>query len=100
MGHSTNASIDRLMRAIVLLETPEECRALFEDLCTIKEIQNMATRLDAAILLSQGENYQDISRDVGASTATVSRVGRNYYYGSDGYKRIVARLRETEGKTP
>jgi TrpR-related protein YerC/YecD len=96
MASYTNESIDRLMKAIALTDTPEECRALFEDLCTIKEIQNMAMRLDTAIMISKGENYQEISKQVGASTATISRVSRSYYYGSDGYKKTIERLNALE----
>ena len=96
MPDYTNASIERLMRAVAMIETPEECKALFDDLCTIKEMQNMAMRLDTAIMLSRRENYQAISRDVGVSTATISRVSRNYYYGSGGYQRIIKRLEEAE----
>lgn len=90
-------SIDRLFKAISLLETPEECAAFFEDICTITEIQDMAQRLDAAILLSQGVNYQNISKTAGVSTATISRVSRCVSYGSGGYKLIIDRLKDTEG---
>ncbi|MBO4235070.1 MAG: hypothetical protein J5928_01330 [Firmicutes bacterium] len=96
MSKYENESVDRLMRAISLIDSPEECRMLFEDLCTIKEIQNMAMRLDTATLLSQGINYQEISKRTGASTATITRVGRSYNYGKDGYKMILSRLDETE----
>lgn len=96
MAKYTNDSIDRLMKAISLVESPQECRALFDDLCTIKEMQNMAMRLDTAIMLSKGINYQEISKQTGASTATISRVSRCYNYGDDGYKNIIAKLAETE----
>ena len=96
MAKYTNASIDRLMQALTLIESPEECRALFDDLCTIKELQNMATRLDTAIMIADGVNYQEISKKTGASTATISRVSRAYNYGDDGYKSIIAKLRKTE----
>ena len=92
MANYTNASIDRLMRVVSMLKTPEECRNFFYDLCTIKELQNMAMRLDTAIMLSKGENYMTISREVGSSAATISRVSRSYHYGSDGYKTVIKRL--------
>ena len=69
-------SIDRLFDTIVNLKTREECRAYFEDICTIKEIQDMAQRLDTAILLDQGCSYQRIAQEVGVSTATIGRVSR------------------------
>ena len=85
-----------LFEAILTLETEEECAAFFDDICTITEMQDMAQRLDAAILLDQGENYQTISKQVGVSTATISRVSRCINYGSGGYKVIIDRLKETE----
>ena len=96
MPKYTNDSIKRLMKAISLIETQEECEALFDDLYTIKEIQNMAQRLDAAILLSEGVSYQEISKQTGASTTTISRVSRCYNYGDEGYKNIIRKLREED----
>lgn len=96
MAHYKNESIDRLMKAISLLDNKEECEALFDDLCTIKELQNMAQRLDTAILLSQGASYQEISKITGASTTTISRVSRCYNYGDEGYKKIIEKLKEEE----
>ncbi len=96
MAGYTSKSIDRLMKAISLIKTPEECRAFFDDLCTIKELQNMAMRLDTALLLEKGVNYQEISRQTGASTATISRVSRCYNYGDEGYKNIIEKLKKEE----
>ena len=87
-------SIDRLYRALLLLETEEECAAFLEDLCTIMELQDMAQRLDAAVMLKQGHNYQKISREIGISTATISRVSKCINYGSGGYNLILERLLE------
>ena len=55
-------SVDRLFQTILSLQSLEECYAYFEDLCTIKELQDMAQRLDTAILLSEGESYQRIAQ--------------------------------------
>ena len=96
MAGYTSKSIDRLMKAVSLIETPEECRAFFDDLCTIKELQNMAMRLDTALMLAEGVNYQEISKQTGASTATISRVSRCYNYGDDGYKNIIEKLKKDE----
>ena len=78
-------SVDRLMDVIARLDTKEACRAFFEDVCTIKELLDMAQRLDVAVLLRNGENYQGISQQVNVSTATISRVSRCLRYGSGGY---------------
>lgn len=87
-----NESIDNLFKAITSLETVEDCAEFFEDLCTVKEIQDMAQRLTAASLLSEGVNYQQISLEVGASSATISRVNRCLNYGTGGYKKALDRL--------
>jgi len=88
-------SVDRLFQSILNLGSIEECYDYFEDLCTIKEIQDMAQRLDTAILLDQGVSYQKITQQVGISTATIGRVSKCLNYGTGGYKLAIQRL---EGK--
>ena len=85
-------STARLFRTIAGITDPEECRAFFEDLCTIKEIQDMAQRLDTAVLLDQGLSYQKITEKVGVSTATISRVSRCLNYGTGGYQLVIDRI--------
>lgn len=87
-------SVDRLFQSILNLSSIEECYEYFEDLCTIKEIQDMAQRLDTAILLSQGQSYQVITKQVGISTATIGRVSRCLNYGTGGYRTAIARLEQ------
>lgn len=87
-------SLDRLMKVISSLETKEECRSFFEDICTVKELLDMAQRLDVAILLRKGVNYQTISQQVNVSTATISRVSRCLNYGSGGYLNAIEKLTE------
>ena len=65
-----------LVRAILALETEEECRAFLEDLMTGKEIQDCSQRIQVAKLLREGLVYSRIARDTGASSATISRVNR------------------------
>lgn len=79
----------QLMKTIVSLESPEECLAFFEDLCTVKEIRDMAGRLETVFLLSEGRNYQEITAQTGISSATISRVKRCLEYGSGGYVNAV-----------
>lgn len=94
MHHMESASMERLFSVISQLENPEECRKFFEDLCTIKELLDLAQRLDVAVLLRQGVNYQTISQQVGVSTATISRVSRCLNYGSGGYRTALDKLEE------
>ena len=85
-------SVDQLFRSILNLKSIEECYDYFGDLCTIKELQDMAQRLDTAILLAQGQSYQVITKQVGISTATIGRVSRCLNYGNGGYRTAISRL--------
>ena len=92
MQNRYDKSTDALCKALLSLKTKEECYAFLEDICTIKEIQDISQRLDVAQMLSQGISYTTICKETGASTATISRVSRSYEYGAGGYKTVIARL--------
>ena len=77
--------LDRLFEAILSMESLDECYRFFEDICTISELQAIAQRLEVARLLREKVTYQQISRQTGASTATISRVNRCVVYGTGGY---------------
>ena len=81
-----------LFEAILSLRDQEECRAFFQDLCTVAELRAMAQRLEVAQLLDEGLIYNDILKRTGASSATISRVNRALQYGADGYKTVLPRL--------
>ena len=49
---------DRLFTAILRLSTVEECYALFEDLCTIREIRDLSQRYEVAAMLGEGKSHQ------------------------------------------
>lgn len=78
-----------LYSAIMTLENEDECKHLFEDICTPKEIKSLAQRFAVAEMLSEGRVYNDIVEQTGASTATISRVNRTM---SDGTKTVLERL--------
>ena len=82
-------SFDELFEAVLKLDSLEDCRKFFEDVCTIKELQDVTQRLEVARLLKQGLNYQAISKATGASTATISRVNKCLNYGSGGYNLVL-----------
>lgn len=96
MQQYSSDSARRLYKILADLGTEEEVARFLEDLCTIKEVQDMAQRLDTAVLLDRGVNYQTISRQVGISTATISRVSRCLNYGSGGYRAVLDRLKKEE----
>ena len=84
--------LDYLFRAVLTLETIEECYDFFEDLCTVPELKALSQRLQVARMLSDGKVYSDIVAETGASTATISRVNRSLHYGCDGYSVIFDRM--------
>ncbi len=81
-----NEMTQRLYDVISKLDNPEDVRKFFEDACTIKEILEIAQRLETAVLLDKGMSYKDISASTGVSSATVSRVNNCLQYGDGGYK--------------
>ena len=89
-----NEATDGLFRAILSLQSMEECYQFFEDVCTINEIQSMSQRFEVARLLREKQTYQEIADKTGASTATISRVNRSLNYGNDGYDMVFRRTEE------
>ena len=87
-----NKTTEQLFKAILLLENIQECHNFFEDIFTVRELQDISQRLEVAQLLKEGKSYQVISKETGASTATISRVNRCLVYGSGGYNKILERL--------
>jgi TrpR-related protein YerC/YecD len=81
-----------LFEAIVSLHSADEAAAFFDDLCTIKELQDMSSRFEVALLLDKGKNYAEISELTGASSATISRVNRCLNYGKNGYKTAIGKI--------
>ena len=96
MANFHSSSKDRLFKAVLGLSNIEECYAFFEDLMTIRELDDMAQRMDTAVLLNNGVSYLTISKEVGVSTATISRVNRCLQYGTGGYRQALKRLEQEE----
>ena len=84
-----NKMIDDLYDLILSLKTREDCRALFSDMCTNKEIEQMAQRIYAARLLIEGKTYNQVIEETDISSATLSRVSRCVQYG-EGYRKFLA----------
>jgi len=91
-------AVDDLFHAILSLENLQECYQFFEDVCTVNEIMDIAQRFSVAQMLAEGRVYSEISRETGASTATISRVNKCLHYGSDGYKLVLDRKNNGEEK--
>ena len=89
-----NELTEHFYNAVLKLHSPEECRAFFEDVCTVKELQDISQRLRVAQMLNEGKSYQEVSRETGASTATISRVNKCLVYGNGGYNTVMQRFDE------
>ncbi|MDH4139426.1 MAG: YerC/YecD family TrpR-related protein [Coriobacteriia bacterium] len=89
--------IDELLEALLSLDDPEQAYAFLQDLCTIREIQDMAQRYHVARMLAAGEHYSSIQEATGASATTISRVSKALNYGADGYRSVLDRLDPTQG---
>ena len=96
MGKIRHPGEELFFEAVMSLKNQEDCRQFFEDICTINEIHAIAQRLQVAKLLSENKTYNEIEGITKASTATISRINKCLVYGADGYKRILARMKEQE----
>ncbi|MBQ7971457.1 MAG: hypothetical protein IJ294_03825 [Clostridia bacterium] len=94
MSKLKNEATDKLFEAILTLKSVEECYLFFEDACTIKEIQAISQRFDVACTMDAGNNYKEVIKDTGASSATISRVNKCINYGDGGYKIAIDRMKE------
>lgn len=93
-----NSATDELFEAILSLDSIDECYNFFSDLCTMKELADMAQRLEAAKMLLAGKTYEQIVKSVEISTATISRINRCIQYGNGGYENVIKRLKTKEGE--
>ena len=86
-----------LYKAILTLQTVEECEAFFKDLCTIPELKALSQRFAVAMMLDKNMVYNKIVEATGASTATISRVRRLLNDDNDGIEMLYERMKK-EGK--
>ncbi len=89
-----NSDKENLYKAILSLKTVDECDKFFDDICTVKEILDLSLRLKVAKLLREKVSYTDIEKLTGASSATISRIGRCVNYGAGGYEIVLDRLED------
>ena len=93
-----DSNVEYLYRAVLSLQSMEECDRFFDDLCTVPELKALSQRLQVAKMLSDHRVYSDIVQATGASTATISRVNRSLNYGADGYDIIFERVDKEDGR--
>lgn len=94
-----NPQTEQLAKALLLLDNEEECFRFLEDLFTIREVRDLAQRLEVAQMLVDKVTYAEIANRTGVSSATIGRVNRALSYGAGGYKIVLDKLKaETEEK--
>src|SRR4249919_2712128 len=84
--------VDELIAAILRLDTPDEAASFLRDLCTLGELHDLSQRWAVVRRLEQGEHYAAISRETGASTATITRIATWLNHGEGGYRQALERL--------
>ena len=92
MKKASQEDHDLLYESFLRLETVEESRRFLQDLCTVSELKAMEQRIEVAMYLREGMIYQDILKETGASSATISRVNRCLQYGANGYQTVLPRM--------
>lgn len=88
----TTKELNALYKAILELQSVEECKKFFRDLCTVSEISAMTERLQIMKMVNEGVSYRAIAEKTGASTATITRVAHWLHHGKGGYKLVLERM--------
>lgn len=86
--------VHRLCEAFASLADADEAAAFLSDICSAKEVDDLAQRLEVARLLRGGTSYVEVSRRTGASSTTVSRVSKCLNGSAGGYRTVLGRLGE------
>ena len=84
----TPEMIQDVYNLLAAVDNPKDMELLFQDLCTNKEVEQMAQRIAAARLLIEGNTYSKVIEKTDISSATLSRVSRCVQYGN-GYKKFI-----------
>ncbi|MCX8006508.1 MAG: YerC/YecD family TrpR-related protein [Coriobacteriia bacterium] len=90
--------VESLLEAFAGLASRDDVYAFLLDVCTTREIHDMAQRLAVARMLAAGVHYPEIQRSTGASPTTISRVSRCVNYGAGGYRTVIERLGTIDGR--
>jgi TrpR-related protein YerC/YecD len=92
--------LERLYTAFAGCASAAEVAALMEDLCTIREVNEMAQRLSVAVMLAGERSYNDIQASTGASATTIARVSKSLNYGAGGYRRALEQTKDQPESKP
>ena len=87
-----STDVEELIAALLRMETADEAARFLRDLCTLGDLRDMAQRWAVVRRLEAGEHYAAISRQTGASTATITRIASWLNHGQGGYRGALDRL--------
>ena len=92
MTMNNKVLLEGLYEALLKVENKKEMALFLEDLCTIKELESMSQRLQAAKMLLDEKTYNEIVEETDISSATLARVSKCVRYGQGGYKNVITKL--------
>ena len=92
--------VDELIAAFLRIESADEAARFLRDIATLGEIHDLAQRRAVVRRLDSGQHYAQISRETGASTATITRIAWWLNHGEGGYRAALARLSVPAAKRP
>ncbi len=81
-----------LFKAILSLQSPEECKNFFRDLLTEAELKEFANRWKVAQLLAKKTDYKKIEKETGMSSTTIARISKWLTNGTGGYQQAIKKL--------
>lgn len=87
------SELKNLYEAVLQLGSVDECKKFFRDLCTTSEIAAMSERFQVVKMVRDEIPYREISKRVGSSTATITRVAHWLHHGKGGYKLVLDRMK-------
>ncbi|MDP2934111.1 MAG: Trp family transcriptional regulator [bacterium] len=87
-GHYVN----NLWSAFTLMDTKEDIRLLFKDLFTHTEYKMLAKRLEIARRLLVSQGYQEISRELGVTSRTITVISNVLAVQGEGLRKACAKL--------
>ncbi len=101
MGSSSfkpnEAAVEQVYEMLAELSTPAEIKAFMEDLCTLREIEQIAQRMECAQYLLRGDTYLEIIARTDISSTTLSRISRCIQHGSGGYAELLVKFLKRRG---
>jgi len=78
-----------LFSIIAKLKTEQAVKLFMRDICTLSELKAMSERLQVAKKIKEKTPYRQISKETGASTATITRVAHWLHHGTGGYDLVL-----------